>query len=187
MSVRGEPSLMAITKPHKTSPPAAYKQLTPEQESAIDLLILGKPDREVAEAVGVTRETVWHWRHDHLVFIAELNRRRKALWAEALERLRVLVGKAVDVIEQAVGDGDLKAAVELLKIVKVHGEVSAPEGPTDPEMVLRQHAQAQARCELGDEDPTLTMLRSLGTTHEARIQARTEEIMVELRRTFSDG
>jgi hypothetical protein len=74
--------------------------------------------------------------------------------------------------------------VEPLKIVKVHDGVSAPEGPTDPDEVLRQRAQAQARRELGDEDPTLAMLRSLGGSHKARIQARAEEIMAELRVPF---
>jgi hypothetical protein len=108
------------------------------------------------------------------------------MWAGAQERLRALVGKAVEVIEQAVSGGDLKTAVELLKIVKVHGGVGAPEGPTDPDAVLRQRAQAQARRELGDEDPTLAMLRSLGGSYEARVQGRAEEIMAELRPTFSN-
>jgi hypothetical protein len=175
---------MAVTKPHKISQLASYKPLTPEQENAIDLLIMGKPDREVAESLGIARETVTRWRHERPVFIAELNRRRQALWAEHHERLRALVGQAVEVIEQAVCGGNLKAAVELLKIVKVHGEVGAPEGATNPEAVLRQRAQAQARSELGDEDPTLAMLRSLGGSHEARIQARAEEILADLRQTF---
>jgi transposase len=35
--------------------------LTPEQLNAIDLLILGKTDREVSEIVGVRRETVTKW------------------------------------------------------------------------------------------------------------------------------
>ncbi len=33
-------------------------KLTPEQLNAIDLLILGKTDREVSELCGVARETV---------------------------------------------------------------------------------------------------------------------------------
>lgn len=36
-------------------------QLTPEQLNAIDLLILGKTDREVSDIVGVRRETVTKW------------------------------------------------------------------------------------------------------------------------------
>ena len=178
---------MAVTRPHKTSQAPTFKPLTPEQENAIDLLIMGKPDREVAECLGMARETVTRWRHEHPLFVAELNTRRRAMWAGAQERLRAPVGQAVEVIEQAVSGGDFKAAVELLKIVKIHGGVGAPEGPTDPEAVLRQRAQAQARCELGDEDPTLAMLRSLGGSYEARIQARAEEIMEELREPFCDG
>jgi DNA-binding CsgD family transcriptional regulator len=56
---------MAITNSHKTSQSAAYKPLTLAQENAIDLLIIGKPDREVAECLGIARETVTRWRHEH--------------------------------------------------------------------------------------------------------------------------
>jgi hypothetical protein len=120
-----------------------------------------------------------------LLFIAQLNRRRRGLWADAHERLRGLVSKTVDEIERAVHGGDIKVALELLKIVKVHGEVRAPEGRMAPDMVLRQWALAQARRELGDEYPTLVMLRSLGGSHEAHIQARAEEIIADLRPTFA--
>jgi hypothetical protein len=153
---------MAVTKSHKTSQLLAYKPLAPEQENAVDLLVLGKSDREVAENLGLARETVTRWRHEHPVFIAELNHRRKALWTEAHDRLRTLVGKAVDILEQAVAGGDLKAAVEVLKIVKLHGQVSPPSGPEDPELVLWQQAEAWAVAELQregpSEDPTLALL-----------------------------
>ena len=56
-------------------------KLTPEQLNAIDLLILGKTDREVAEAVGVRRETVTKW-HKNPFFIAELNVKREELWRD---------------------------------------------------------------------------------------------------------
>jgi hypothetical protein len=153
---------MAVTKPHKTSQRMAYKPLALEQENAVDLLVLGKSDREVAESLGLARETVTRWRHEHPVFIAELNRRRNALWTEAHDRLRTLVGKAVDILEQAVAGGDLKAAVEVLKIVKLHGEVPPPNGPEDPELVLWQQAEAWAVAELQREgpaeDPALELL-----------------------------
>jgi hypothetical protein len=47
---------LAFTKSHKTAQPPIYKPLFPEQENAVDLLILDTPNCEVAEAVGVTRE-----------------------------------------------------------------------------------------------------------------------------------
>jgi transcriptional regulator with XRE-family HTH domain len=82
--------------------------------------ITGKPDREVAEAVGVSRQTIAQWRQ-HPVFMAQLNQRRHTLWADAHARLRALIGGAVDVLEDAVRDGDLKAAIEVLKAVKPGG------------------------------------------------------------------
>jgi hypothetical protein len=144
---------MAVTKSHKTSQAPTFKPLTPEQQNAIDLLILGKSDREVAEGVGVAREAVTRWRSDNPLFIAELNRQRQALWADARERLRALVGKAVAVIEQAMQEGDLGAVIGVLKAVKLYGEIGAPEGPTNPDAILRARTEAQARRELGDESP----------------------------------
>jgi hypothetical protein len=138
--------------------------------------ILGKPDREVPEAVGVSRETIWHWHHEHSVFMVELNRRRQALWAEAHERLRALVHTAVDVIEEAIKGGDRKAAVEVLKIVKLHGVVRPPERPTDPEAVLQHCAEAQARRELGDDSPLQMALRGLDGGHHDRFKARAAEL-----------
>ena len=82
---------MAVTNAHESSQVDAASRLSIEQHNAIDLLIQGKPDHEVAAAVGVARETVTRWRNDHPYFAAELNRQRKALWATAQERLRALV------------------------------------------------------------------------------------------------
>lgn len=39
-------------------------KLTPEQLNAVDLLILGKTDKEVSETIGVRRETVTRWREE---------------------------------------------------------------------------------------------------------------------------
>ena len=50
------------------------RQLSIEQQNAIDLLVQGKSDRETAEAIGVSRQTVNNWRNNDTVFIAELNK-----------------------------------------------------------------------------------------------------------------
>jgi hypothetical protein len=123
------------------------------------------------------------WRHEHPVFIAELNR-RQALWTEAHERLRALVGKAVNVLEQAVGDGDVKAAIELLKAVKLYGEVGATNGPTDPDVLVRQYAMAQLNREgvpRNDLDRLLTDLNS------ANYRARLAEVKAEIRTPYLDA
>ncbi len=43
-------------------PDKERQSLSIEQQNAIDMLVLGKSDREVAEAVGVSRQTVCGWR-----------------------------------------------------------------------------------------------------------------------------
>ena len=49
------------------------RQLSQEQMNAIEHLLQGKSDRAVSEAVGVARQTVWEWRNNDVLFIAELN------------------------------------------------------------------------------------------------------------------
>jgi transposase-like protein len=52
-----------LTKPDKT------RQLSIEQQNAIDHLLQGKSDRATAEAVDVSRQTVWEWRKRDPLFI----------------------------------------------------------------------------------------------------------------------
>jgi hypothetical protein len=73
-------------------------ELSIEQLNAIYLLITGKTDQEVAEQAGCSRQTICEWRNNHSAFIAELNSRRQGLWGAQTERLRGLVGKAIEVL-----------------------------------------------------------------------------------------
>ena len=169
---------MDSAKPDKTL--HRYKPLTPEMENAIDLLITGKPDREVAVAVGVSRQTIAQWRQ-HPLFIAELNQRRHTLWAEAHVRLHALIGGAVDVIEEAVREGDLKAAIEVLKAVKLYGEVGAPTGASEPDAIVRQQAVAQLEREGTPKNALAAMVENLDT---AAYRARLAEVEMEIRRAY---
>ena len=75
-------------------------RLTPEQLNAIDLPIFGKTDKEVAETIGIGRNTISKW-YKNAFFIAELKVRREELWKEAKLRLKSLVQEAVDVFPMA--------------------------------------------------------------------------------------
>lgn len=77
------------TKPDKT------RQLSQEQMNSIEHLLQGKSDRAVAEAVGVTRQTIWEWRNHDPLFIAELNWQRYEMWKEAHERLKSLANRTL--------------------------------------------------------------------------------------------
>ena len=117
------------------------RQLNVKQENAIDLLLQGQNDREVAEAVGVSRQTVTEWPNGNAVFVAELNRRRQEVWGGEVERLRGLVAKAIDVLEEELEDEQgmtpvrvrQAAAVHILKAVGLYGANLRPSGNTDPE------------------------------------------------------
>ena len=118
-------------------------KLTPEQLNAIDLLILGKTDREVSEAVGVRRETVTKW-HKNPFFSAELSIRREELWVDAKLRLKALAHEAVNVLTRGLSSGDEKvaiiAAVHILKTVGLYGELKQDFGPDTPEETIWKQA-----------------------------------------------
>jgi hypothetical protein len=118
-------------------------KLTPEQLNAVDLLILGKTDREVAEAVGVRRETVTKW-HKNPFFSAELSIKREELWVDAKLRLKALAHEAVNVLTRGLSSTDEKvaitSAVHILKTVGLYGEVKQGFGPDTPEEAIWKQA-----------------------------------------------
>ena len=121
-------------------------RLTPEQLNAIDLLILGKTDREVAEIVGVRRETISKW-HKNPFFSVELSIRREELWVDAKLRLKSLAHEAVNVLTNGLHSSDEKvaitAAVHILKTVGLYGEVKQGFGPDTPEEAVWEQAVKQ--------------------------------------------
>jgi len=90
--------------------------LTIEQLNAVELLVMGKTDKEVAEAVGVNRVTVTKWRLYDPYFQAELNRRRKEIWGVVVDRFRSLLLKALNTVEKAIEEGDARTAIEILRM-----------------------------------------------------------------------
>ncbi len=118
----------------------SYKRehgLTVAQQNAIDLLVLGKTDQEAADAVGVNRVTVAKWRLYDPWFQAELNRRRKELWADGVDRLRALIPKALDTLERELEQGEMgpRLALQILKLAGLE-RLGGSIGPDDPEQII---------------------------------------------------
>jgi hypothetical protein len=143
-----------MARRNPTNPDTADWTLTPQQETAVDLLASGKTLTDTATAVGVTRPTVSQWLNHHPGFQAALNHRRQELWAEITEGLRALLPRAVAVLAQALEEEEaLSAAIHLLKATGLYGTLLAPSGPTDPQAIAlamrmaedsRQHAAEEA-------------------------------------------
>jgi len=113
--------------------------LDSRHRKAIGLVLDGKSDREVAGEVGVTRETVWRWRNENPLFICELNHRRREAHRATRERLQSLQAKVLDVLDQALDDGDTRVAMALLKRMDAQGW---PGGPTRVEEWIDKEAEA---------------------------------------------
>ena len=159
------------------------KVLTPAQENAIELFLVGKGDTEVARILGIARETAWSWRREHPIFMATLQRRRAEVWGTAGERLRSLMAKAVDNIAGLVEVGDYDASVELLKITGLYRGVVNGIGEQDPEKILKSLAEARVRRE-GIPQQALETLGRL--TDNPLYHRRLAEVEAEFRAAYGD-
>ncbi len=141
----------------KATKPDKIRQLSQEQMNAIEHLLQGKSDRAVSEAAGVSRQTVWGWRNNDVLFIAELNRQRSEMWQEAHQRLKSLANRALDVVELQLDSGDPKASLAAAKYIlqgtRLLGDSELPKsGPTTPEAIIMERLRSEARFELMEED-----------------------------------
>jgi hypothetical protein len=113
-------------------------ELTSQQVATIDLLIAGAGLTETAEKVGVSRQILWQWKIRNPLFIAVLNEKRQELWGQQLERLRSLVGKAIDVLEEVLDSQNERLKVQVaLHILRasLSGVDLTPKGTTDPQLL----------------------------------------------------
>ena len=129
-------------------------QLTPQQETAIDLILAGKNDREVAESIGKSRSTINVWRNQDPLFMATLNNQRQQVRGSQLSRLNTLVSDAVDALQDGLHDEDIKvrivAAVHILKATGVYGAEAPGTQKTDPAEIAAdrdvKEEQRKDRC-----------------------------------------
>lgn len=130
--------------------------ITVQQERAIDLVLLGKTDAEVAKEIGVARGTVNRWRNLHPGFKAALNQRRWEAMLCARERFRPLIEKAVgvlcEVLEGPSSKERTRVAMEIVNGANL--PKSMTPGSTDPVEIMRNgavHQQFDKGWDLDDE------------------------------------
>jgi hypothetical protein len=144
-----------VARRNPTNPDTPDWTLTPQQETAVDLLASGKTVTDTAKAIEVTRQTVSEWLNHHPGFEAALNRRRQELWNGMADTLRGLLPKAMDVLQHELeGATPLPAAIHVLKACGFYGGVLVPQGPTEVEdaaIAQRQRAAHQMLARLAAE------------------------------------
>lgn len=148
-------------------------------ESAIDRLIVGDTDRQVASAVGINRSTVWKWRSQHAYFVAELNRRRQNLWGASVERLRAMLPRALDRVEEELDSGEdgFRAAVTVLRLAGVES-LPPPGGPVDAEQII--NTMVDKRLAEKYDDPIAEVLNQMdGGKREAQRELSRRHVLAE--------
>jgi len=109
--------------------------LTLAQERAIDLMLTGMKDRQIAEEIGVGKSTVSVWRNHNDDFIALLVAKRQEIVRADMDRLRALFSDAISVVGASLGSEDerlrLQAALAVLKLIGVD-KVNLLPAPSDP-------------------------------------------------------
>ena len=134
------------------------QSLNAKQELAIDLVMVGLSDGEIAKRVGVGRQRVNTWRNQNEEFRAVLAERRKALHERHQAELSGLVSEAIGVMRKAMREGDivtrLRAAQAVLRTSGLQMAMKA-EKPASREEIIREfisEAIGEVTQELGLSD-----------------------------------
>ena len=144
---------------------------------AVDLIIQGLTDREVAERLDVNASTVWRWRTECPAVIAEINRRRDELFSATAERFRGLVPQALDVLARELnteGRGALQAAQIVLRMAGVDAQRNRSfdvghHGPTNPQTIVEQRTKAESERLKWEEAEREAELRRAGRIAHERM------------------
>jgi hypothetical protein len=131
-------------------------ELDPKQVKALECLLRGSTATEAAQAANVNRRTLWLWQRSNLEFQAALNRGRREAWEAAELRLQRLAESAIRVVEQALDQGDVRAALAILRGLGLLGGAPIAIGPDEADSIARQarineseRRQAELLAELG--------------------------------------
>lgn len=93
------------------------RKINEKQEMAIPLVLAGLKDEDVAQKVGVTRQTVNKWKNQDLEFIDYLNYHRAQLQREYLDEIYALIPKAIEILKEALESDDQKVKIDVAKMI----------------------------------------------------------------------
>jgi hypothetical protein len=115
------------------------RALSQKHRTALDMLASGKSDYEICFVLKIDASTLYRWKHNNPLFIAELNRRHQELWSDIAANLRLVVARAIATIDRQLLSADdvdsHRAARTLLNLVNTD-RLSPKNAPTRVDDVL---------------------------------------------------
>lgn len=150
VSTQAEPPFEDLPRPDPLLDPKLViatltRPLKPAQFQAIELLIAGHSDARVAQAVGVNRVTVSRWRLYNHIFQAEFNRRRDQVYANAADRARRALLKAVKILSRQLASEDQHLAFRAAALFLRNAHRFAPPPPHLAPLTPSQALDIEAR------------------------------------------
>ena len=115
---------------------ATESELSTVQEKALAALLAGHTATEAASIAGVHRSTVHRWLKEP-EFLAECNRRKAEIRDAVTDRLNALQLTAIEAVESAIGNGDARIALAVLKGTGVLDGNTLSVGPTEPDRIIK--------------------------------------------------
>lgn len=88
-----------------------------QQHQAIEIVLIGKSDVEVAQQIGAKSETVWQWQNHNPEFAVAKSTLPTLPCADSGERLRMLTAFALTLVEKAIARADKEVAISLLQVL----------------------------------------------------------------------
>ena len=130
------------------------RELSTQEQAAIELLAAGKTDKQTAESLSLPAERVTKWRLYDPVFQAALNACRAEVWQASINRLRSMIPQALDTLAEELNRADnpdrCKLALDILRLAKLPD--IAPQGPADPDTIVRQAVDRERKQARGPLD-----------------------------------
>jgi len=141
-----------FAKPDKTRQLNAVI-LEPKQEKAVELMLAGVSDTEIAKKLKVTRQTVNYWRNQDIDFIYELKMRRDQLWESNRDETSNLYKLAVEEIKKSLKSKDPKIRLQVaMQIVRLPAlqENLKNKAPADRKTIEQERFDSALHIALGE-------------------------------------
>ncbi len=91
-------------------------ELSQRQRNAVELLLRGLSDQDVAAQLGVDRTTIFRWRKS-IAFQRELDRQRRALWEQSAGKIQSMVEPALAILHGQLTSSDPKLAMRAAAVL----------------------------------------------------------------------